>query len=204
MPESQTISTLQDGEELAAPSMNEQLLFWLSASSRYIAHLAATLATVGSMFMSDVLGWPPCILCWYQRIFMYPLAFIIPIGLMRRDRKLHLYVLPLAVIGAFISLYHYGVTKRLVPSPPCVSNIPCENGWINWFGFINVPFLALIAFIVIIFMMLISTSISIDVDDEDEEQAISANPLERFGPAVPVLTIIFGVLAAFGIATIMR
>jgi|HigsolmetaAR202D_1030399.scaffolds.fasta_scaffold00114_3 Disulfide bond formation protein DsbB len=203
MPESQTLSSQQD-EALVESSFSDQLLFWLSASSRYIAQLAATIATVGSLFMSEVLGWPPCILCWYQRIMMYPLAFIIPIGLARRDRKLHLYVLPLAVIGAFISLYHYGVTKRLVPSPPCVSNIPCENGWINWFGFINVPFLALIAFIVIIFTMLISTSISIDSEEEGDEQGVSANPLERFGPAVPVLVIIFGVLAAFGIATIVR
>lgn len=204
MPESQTLSSQQDGEVVEASSFSDQLLFWLSASSRYIAQLAATTATVGSLFMSEILGWPPCILCWYQRIMMYPLAFIIPIGLVRRDRKVHLYVLPLAVIGALTSLYHYGVTKRLVPPPPCVSNIPCENGWINWLGFINVPFLALIAFIVIIFMMLISTSLSIEVEDENGEQDDSVNPLERFGPAVPVLVIIFGVLAAFGIATIVR
>jgi disulfide bond formation protein DsbB len=93
-------------------------------------------------------------LCWYQRILMYPLALIIPVGILRRDRGLHLYVLPLAILGAPISLYHYLLIKTdLFPPPPCLDGIPCTVDYIDWFGFINIPFMALTAFLIIIVMM---------------------------------------------------
>lgn len=130
----------------------------LSVSSHYLALLAAWIATCGSLFFSEVLGWLPCVLCWYQRILMYPLALILAIGLLRRDGRLHLYVLPFSALGACISLYHYLLVKTdWLPPPPCVAGIPCTVEYLNWFGFINIPFLALTAFLIINFLMVATT-----------------------------------------------
>ncbi|HEU4325274.1 MAG TPA: disulfide oxidoreductase [Roseiflexaceae bacterium] len=136
----------------------EWLLGVVSLSSPYVALLAAWVAMCGSLFFSEVLGWVPCVLCWYQRILMYPLAVIIAVGLLRRDDRLHLYVLPLSLFGACISLYHYLLIKTDWLSPPaCVSGIPCTVEYLDWFGFINIPFLALTAFLIISFMVVAAT-----------------------------------------------
>jgi disulfide bond formation protein DsbB len=199
------VDVMSNEEDLAPLSLRDRLLIWLSMSSRYIALLAAWVATCGSLFMSEVLGWPPCILCWYQRILMYPLSILIAVGILRRDRGLHLYVLPLAFLGACVSIYHYAVTKQIIPPPACTQGISCVTGWINWFGFINVPFLALIAFIIIIFMMLFSSSIVVEDAEEQTNDGQSAAPnwLERAGPIVPVIAIIVLVVGSFLIAAAM-
>src|SRR5690242_3379939 len=126
----------------------------LGATSRHIALLTAWIAMCGSLFFSEVIGWAPCELCWYQRILMYPLALILPVGILRRDPKLHLYVLPLSLLGAPLSLYHYLLIKTDLFTPPrCSSGIPCTVDYLDWFGFINIPFLALTAFVIISMMM---------------------------------------------------
>jgi disulfide bond formation protein DsbB len=127
----------------------------LGASSRHIALLAAWSATAGSLFFSEVLGWRPCVLCWYQRILMYPLALVLAIGIFRRDRGLHLYVLPFSIAGIGVSLYHYLLIKTdWLPPPACAVDVPCTVDYLNWFGFINIPFLALTAFVIISCMLL--------------------------------------------------
>lgn len=137
------------------------------ANSRYIALLAAWVATCGSLFFSEALGWAPCLLCWYQRILMYPLGIILAVGILRRDSKMHLYVLPLSLLGICVSLYHYLLIKTpWLPEPACSLNIPCNVDYLNWLGFINIPFLALTAFIVISAMMLISRSAPFTQEEE--------------------------------------
>ena len=85
----------------------------------------------------------PCVLCWYQRIAMYPLSLILGIAAFTNEIKITKYVLPITVIGGLISLYHYLLEK--VPGfaaiKPCSQGIPCDVAWINWFGFITIPFL---------------------------------------------------------------
>lgn len=130
----------------------------LAGGIRYFALLVAWVAMAGSLFFSDVLLYPPCLLCWYQRILMYPLTVLIAIGILRRDKGLHLYILPFSLIGITTSLYHYLLIKtRWLPPPPCVNGIPCDVDYINWLGFINIPFMALTAFIFISISMIIST-----------------------------------------------
>lgn len=129
--------------------------------SLYIAWLVATVATLGSLYFSEIRGFIPCELCWYQRIFMYPLAFILGIATFRSDFTIKKYVLPLSIVGWSISLYHYLVQK--VPGfaeiKPCVNGVPCNAQYINWGGFITIPFLAFTAFtIIIICMFLIKSS----------------------------------------------
>jgi disulfide bond formation protein DsbB len=176
----------------------------LGAVSPHVALLAAWLATCGSLFISEVIGWQPCLLCWYQRIAMYPLALLLPIGILRRDRGLHFYVLPLALLGAPISLYHYLLIKtNLFPPPPCTAGIPCTVDYIDWFGFINIPFLALTAFLIIIVAISAAalTAAPEDLADEDappaDEDAPAASPAGLDWSGIAVFAIIAAVLIGF-------
>jgi disulfide bond formation protein DsbB len=105
-------------------------------------------ATIGSLYFSEILHLPPCVLCWYQRIFMYPLVLLIPIGLSLKDKNLPRYILPLSSIGLIIALFHnllyYGVIPEAVG--PCTAGISCTVRQIEWFGFISIPLLSLLAF----------------------------------------------------------
>ncbi len=116
-----------------------------------IALLTAWTATLGSLYLSEVLHFIPCSLCWYQRILMYPLAIILLVGLIRRDRGIFYYVLPFSIIGIFISTYHYLLQKTdiFTSSAVCDTGIPCTTTWINLFGFVTIPFMALTAFLII-------------------------------------------------------
>lgn len=121
----------------------------------YLAWLVALTATLGSLYFSEIREFVPCELCWIQRIFMYPLTIILGISVFTEDRAVRKYVLPLTIIGGIVSLYHYLVQK--VPGfaeiQPCAQGVPCSGQYINWFGFITIPFLALTAFTLITILM---------------------------------------------------
>ena len=122
----------------------------------YIAWVVSLVAMFGSLYFSEIKGYIPCELCWYQRIFMYPLTLILGIGTFQNDSSVKKFVLPLALVGGSISLMHY--LEQKIPSfggiKPCVSGVPCSAQYINWFGFITIPFLALVAFVMITCCML--------------------------------------------------
>lgn len=112
----------------------------------------AFIAMAGSLFYSEVMGYIPCELCWYQRILMYPLIIIYGLAALKKDIQIALPGLILSGIGMFVSLYHYLVQK--VPSfqemgGSCSGGVPCNAVYVNYFGFVTIPFLALIAFVVI-------------------------------------------------------
>jgi len=128
----------------------------LARSCKHIALLAAMIATCGSLFFSEVLQWQPCELCWFQRILMYPLSVILLVGILRGDRGVHLYALPLSLAGMAVSLYHYLIVMLILPPPECSGSIPCAFDYINLQGalsFVKIPFLALVAFIIISVML---------------------------------------------------
>jgi disulfide bond formation protein DsbB len=188
---------IAEHEEPIGEGRADRLAGLLGMGSRHIALLAAWIATCGSLFISEVIGWQPCLLCWYQRIAMYPLALILPIGILRRDRGLHLYALPLALLGAPISLYHYLLIKtNLFPPPPCTVGIPCTVDYINWFGFINIPFLALTAFLIVIVMMAASALISAPEEDAAAD-APAATPAGLDWSGIAVFAIVAAVLLGF-------
>lgn len=117
----------------------------------YIAWFQAAIATAGSLFFSEVMGLPPCVLCWYQRIAMYPLVLILGVAIVRRDRSILVYSLPFALVGLIISIYHnllyYGfVSESIVP---CTSGVSCTSRQLEWFGFVTIPLLSLTAFTMI-------------------------------------------------------
>lgn len=117
----------------------------------YIAWVQAFIATAGSLYFSEVLHYPPCILCWYQRIVMYPLVILIAIGILRKDKNISIYVLPLSVIGIIIAAYHNLLYFNILPesAAPCVAGVSCTTKFIEWFGFITIPFLSLLSFVLI-------------------------------------------------------
>lgn len=121
----------------------------------YFAWLVSVVATLGSLYFSEIKGFIPCDLCWFQRIFMYPLVVILGIGTFQSDISVKKFVLPLSIVGGSISLFHY--LEQKVPGfggiRPCVSGVPCSAEYINWFGFVTIPFLALTAFTLITISM---------------------------------------------------
>lgn len=124
----------------------------------YFAWVVALIATAGSLYFSEVRGFIPCQLCWYQRILMYPEFIILGIASYRGDRNIAVYVLPLSIMGLIIALYHYGEQKVpwLRVEGLCQAGVPCSGSYIDWLGFITIPFLSLVAFALITFFLFIS------------------------------------------------
>ena len=117
--------------------------------------VVATASTLGALFFSEVMGIPPCVLCWYQRICMFPLVVLLPLGLFPFDAKIVRYTLPLAVLGAAVALFHVLLVHGVIPEriTPCTQGVPCGQNPIEWFGFLGIPHLALASFIVIIALL---------------------------------------------------
>lgn len=113
--------------------------------------VVALSATMGSLYFSEIRGYEPCELCWIQRIFMYPLVLIIGIAYLQRNALIAMTTAVLAIIGGAISLYHYGIQKVdfLSDSAPACGRVSCTGEYINLFGFMTIPFLALTAFALI-------------------------------------------------------
>lgn len=117
----------------------------------YLAWFVSVIAVAGSLYLSEVLHYEPCKLCWFQRIFMYPQLFLLGIATYRGDKRIIPYVLPLCLIGGSISVFHYAEQKipALSNFASCTIGVPCSKDYLNYFGFITIPLLALIAFILI-------------------------------------------------------
>jgi disulfide bond formation protein DsbB len=117
----------------------------------FIAWAASVIAMFGSLFFSEIKGYEPCELCWYQRILMYPLVVILGIAYIKKDYKISLYAMVLSAIGGGISFYHYLLQKVsfFADLAPSCGRVPCTGQYINWLGFMTIPFLALTAFIII-------------------------------------------------------
>lgn len=111
----------------------------------------AIIATLGSLFFSEVKGYIPCTLCWYSRILMYPLVVILGISAVRKDYGQARYVLPLSMLGVAVASFHYALQKTswFDSAGHFCSVGSCTAQYINWFGFMTIPFLALVAFIAI-------------------------------------------------------
>ncbi|MBA9028150.1 MULTISPECIES: disulfide oxidoreductase [Bacillaceae] len=128
--------------------MNKPLLF---------SWIISIIATIGSLFFSEYLHFVPCTLCWYQRILMYPLVFLLGRAFYEGNSKIYAYILPLSILGILVSGYHYSLQKipALQQFEMCTSGVPCSGEYINWLGFITIPLLAFVAFLFITFSMVI-------------------------------------------------
>lgn len=122
-----------------------------------LSWIAAIIATLGSLYFSEVKHFIPCTLCWYQRIFMYPLVIILGAAVYRNDKGIYKYVLPLSIVGMLISGYHTILQKvpYIQQFEMCTTGVPCSKDYINWLGFITIPLLAFIAFTIITISLVI-------------------------------------------------
>ena len=107
--------------------------------------LLAAIGTLGSLFFSEVMGLKPCVLCWYQRIFMYPLVIIFLVGLFPLDRSVFRYAFPVALIGWGFAIYHYLLYSGYIPEnlQPCDKDASCAEINLELFGFITIPLLSI-------------------------------------------------------------
>jgi disulfide bond formation protein DsbB len=115
----------------------------------WLVFLVASVATGGSLFFSEIAHFVPCELCWFQRICMYPLSIVTPLAALADDRRAARYLLPLPVVGAGIAVYHLLVENGVVKqSQTCLLSAPggCATKWIEEFGYVTIPVLALTAF----------------------------------------------------------
>ena len=123
----------------------------------FATFIIATVATLGSLYFSAVMEIQPCVLCWYQRIFMYPLVVIFLVGMFPLDRNVFRYAMPIAVAGWGFSVYHYFVYKGFIPEnlQPCSQGVSCSEIKLELLGFITIPMLSILSFSAIIAVLII-------------------------------------------------
>ena len=133
-----------NNNNFTAPSQTGWLLL-------FAAWIVVTIATMGSLFFSEVMDVPVCLLCWYQRISMYPLVLILAVGLFPFDPKVVRYAGALVVPGWLISLFQVLLVAGIIPegAQPCVQGIPCSETHIALLGFLNIPTLSILTFTLI-------------------------------------------------------
>ena len=149
------------------------------------AWLVALTATAGSLYLSEVVGFAPCVLCWYQRIAMYPLVFVLGVGLWRRDTGVWRFAIPLPVAGFLISAYH--VALQYQPSLeliPCEEGVPCTARYVAVFGVVSIPVMAGAAFLLITAILLVVRALEGEAREIAEEP--SADLVSRHACSVVI------------------
>lgn len=121
-----------------------------------LAWAIAFTATLGSLYFSEVMGYIPCNLCWYQRIFMYPLTVVLGIAAVKKDFGIVKYALPTTLVGLTISIYHNVMIKTgwFSGGKAACGLVPCDAENINWLGFITIPVLSLTAYVLITLLLI--------------------------------------------------
>jgi disulfide bond formation protein DsbB len=132
----------------------DDLVAAVEPAALWIALAVASIAMLGSLYYSEVAHFTPCKLCWYQRIAMYPLVPVLAIAAWRRDHGIRPYVAFLATLGGAISVYHILVERfPNLESSTCDPTNPCSLIWVNTFGYLTIPTMALSAFALIAVLM---------------------------------------------------
>ena len=113
----------------------------------WLAFAIAATATLGSLYYSEIAGYTPCEMCWFQRGAMYPLSVLLLIAALRGDTRAWRYIVPVAAVGLLFSMYHYQL--ELFPDQPsmCSTTVPCSVRWVDVYGFISLAFMAGAAFV---------------------------------------------------------
>lgn len=123
----------------------------------FSAWVLVTVSTLGSLFFSYIMEFAPCVLCWYQRICLFPLVIILATGLFPFDKRVIKYSLPLAIAGWITAFYHNLLYSGIIPQDlqPCSQGVSCTEKYIDLFGFLTIPMLSLISFSIIITLLIL-------------------------------------------------
>lgn len=123
----------------------------------FFCWLVACISTLGSLFFSDIMALPPCALCWYQRVFMYPLVIIFIVALFPYDKSVIKCSLPLTILGWAFAVYHVLAYSGIIPEriQPCSKGVSCSETYLDLFGFITIPLLSLVSFSVLAVLQLV-------------------------------------------------
>ncbi len=123
----------------------------------FSAWVLVTVSTLGSLFFSHIMEFAPCVLCWYQRICLFPLVIILATGLFPFDKRVIKYSLPLAIAGWITAFYHNLLYSGIIPQDlqPCSRGVSCTEKYIDLFGFLTIPMLSLISFSIIITLLIL-------------------------------------------------
>ncbi len=129
---------------------------FLKNNTLLIAFFVALIATLGSLTYSDIIGYEPCKLCWFQRIFIYPQVILLGLALIKKDFKMASYSIILSFIGAIIAGYHYLLQLGVAPGLPCSAvgySIACSQRFVMQYGYITIPMMAFSAFVLIVLIL---------------------------------------------------
>ena len=123
----------------------------------FLCWLVTSISVLGSLFFSYVMEFAPCVLCWYQRIFLFPLVIVLAVGLFPYDKKVVKFSLPLAIAGWLTAAYHNLLYAGVIPKSiqPCSQGVSCTEEYIDLFGFMSIPMLSLLSFTAIITLLTI-------------------------------------------------
>ena len=123
----------------------------------FLAWLIALITMLATLAMDQVLRWPVCLLCWYQRVAIYPLVILLGIAVYRDDRHIIPYALPFCVIGFLLALYQYleQMVPGFAPISVCTESLPCNIVHVAWLGFITLPFLSMLVCLVLFGLMMV-------------------------------------------------
>ncbi len=121
------------------------------------AWLIALSSTLGALFIGEIMGQAPCVLCWFQRAFMFPLAIILAVACFLSDPTIWRYALPLAAVGWLIALYHSLLYGGIIPESiePCGAGPSCSGSNMDIFGWVPIPVLSFTAFTAITILLII-------------------------------------------------
>ncbi len=133
------------------------ILEYLKKHALNIALFQAVVASLGSLYASEVLHFIPCVLCWYQRVLMFPLVIILYVGIVKKDKNLPYYALPFSILGILVALYQYLLQAGVISETflPCVSGVSCTTKYFEWFGFVTIPFLSTLAFSLVTYCLIV-------------------------------------------------
>jgi disulfide bond formation protein DsbB len=160
------------GAALARPVGRERLRGTLAGVERHVVGWAwgvALIAMLGSLYLSEIANFLPCLLCWYQRIAMYPLVFVLGVGMLRADPGVWRFAIPLPVIGFFIAAYHVTIQWRpTLDVGTCSVGAPCTGRYVAVFGYVSIPTMAGAAFLLITSLLLLVRMLERDGEAEVE------------------------------------
>jgi disulfide bond formation protein DsbB len=139
---------------LLSAGLWSNVLKWMQKHGLLLMLIVAIVATLGSLFLSDIAGWNPCKFCWLQRIFMYPQVILLSIALWKRDHAIAPYIAGLCLVGLALASYHYYIQIYDIVVPPADPAIPCDESGESCartpflhLGYITIPLMAWTGFL---------------------------------------------------------